>query len=345
MFPTNPQTLDELAALLDHAQSAAEVFGVDVEGGYRRYVKICHPDRFSPGAEQEKAAKVFMRLTAWREIANGTASKPMINSPTRQYEIVKQLAVGDLADVYLATANDTAYVLKIARLAGGNPLLAGEERLLKLLCMRCGDRRYREYLPNLTESFITPKASDGRRINAFIHRHGFFTLEAVRHRHPGGLDARHLAWIFKRMLAIIGFAQTCGLVHGAVLPPHVMVHAENHGIQLLDWIHAVRIGSPLGFIPTAFRDWYPCEVFERAPVTTAMDIFLAARCLNYLAGGDPAGQRWPDTIPGEMQRFLGTCLFPSPRMRPQNAWDLHEEFDELLTRLFGSPTYHQLVMS
>ena len=290
MFSAIPTTLDDLAALLGRAASAEEVFGSDVEGSYRRYVKICHPDHFSPGAEQEKAAKVFMRLTSWLEVAKGAASKQIIHSPARQYETVKQLAEGDLTDVHLATADNVPYVLKIARLTGGNPLLAVEERLLKRLCTRCGDRRYREYLPNLTESFTIPGINGQRRVNAFAHRKGFYTLDAVRRRHPGGLDARHLAWIFKRMLTIIGFAQTCGLVHGAVLPPHVMVHAENHGLQLLDWIHTVRIGRPLTFIPTNYRDWYPSEVFERTAAVTATDIFLAARCLIYMAGGDPVAR-------------------------------------------------------
>ena len=86
-------------------------------------------------------------------------------------------------------------------------------------------------------------------------------LAALLDRAVTVFDARHLAWIFKRMLAVIGFAQTCGLVHGAVLPPHVMLHAENHGLQLLDLIHAVRIGAGLTFIPTAYRDWYPARYY------------------------------------------------------------------------------------
>jgi hypothetical protein len=345
MFSGIPATLDELAALMDRAASAGEVFGDDLEGRYRRYVKICHPDRFPPGADQRKAEKVFLRLTAWWELAKGSTHNRIIASPTRQYECIKQMAAGDLADVHLAKADNIAYVLKIARISGGNPLLAGEGRVLKLLTMRSGDRRYREYLPKLVESFTLADVNGARRVNVFAHREGFFTLETVHRLHPHGLDARHLAWIFKRMLAMIGFAQTCGLVHGAVLPPHAMVHAENHGLMLLDWIHAVRIGGKLTFIPTAYRVWYPPEARDREAATTATDIFLAAKCLIYLAGGDPAAQRWPDAIPGEMRRFLGTCLYPSPRMRPQNAWKLHEEFDELLMRLFGTPKYHELVMS
>jgi hypothetical protein len=154
-----------------------------------------------------------------------------------------------------------------------------------------------------------------------------------------------LAWVFKRLLAVLGFAHACDLVHGAVLPPHVMIHAENHGVQLLDWIHAVPIGGTLDFVPAAYRDWYPPEALDREPAGPATDIYLAAKCLIYLAGGDPVAERWPASVPDSMRRFIATCLYPAPRMRPQDAWKLHEEFDELLERLFGAPKYHRLVMA
>lgn len=236
-------------------------------------------------------------------------------------------------------------MLKITRPSGGNPLLVAEARHLNSLATRCGDRRYREYLPRLVETFNVAGTGGGQQANVFAYREGFYTLEAIRRKYKAGLSARHLAWIFKRMLAVLGFAQTCGLVHGAVLPPHVMLHAENHGLQLVDWIHAVRIGAGLTFIPTAYRDWYPDEVLRREAVGPSTDIFLAAKCLIYVAGGDPVAQRWPESVPPEIQRFVDSCLFAAQRMRPQDAWDLHEEFDELLVRLFGSPQYHQLVMS
>ena len=340
-----PGTLDQLAALLERAATASEVFGHDTEGQYCRLAKLCHPDLFPSGPEQDKAAKVFRQLTELRDVAMQAATPQVIVSPSRKYGLVKQLATGDLADVHLAVADGGRYVVKITRPAGGNPLMAAEARHLKLLTTRCGDRRYREYLPNLVETFAVPGTGGDRQANVFAYREGFYALEALRRKHTPGLDGRHLAWIFKRMLAVIGFAQTCGLVHGAVLPPHVMLHAENHGLQLLDWIHAVRAGNVLTLIPTAYRDWYPSEVLRREPVGPATDIFLAAKCLIYVAGGDPIAGRWPDTVPLEMQRFVDTCLFAAPRMRPQNAWDLHEDFDELLVRLFGTPKYHRLVMT
>jgi hypothetical protein len=201
-----PGTLDQLADLLGRAATAFEVFGHDTEGQYCRMAKLCHPDLFPPGAEQDKATKVFRRLTELRDAAMQAATPRVVHSPTRQYGLVKQLAAGDLADVHLAVADGVRYVVKITRPAGGNPLMAAEARHLKLLTTRCGDRRYREYLPNLVETFAAPGTGGDRQANVFVYREGFYTLEELRRKHTAGLDGRHLAWIFKRMLIVTVFA-------------------------------------------------------------------------------------------------------------------------------------------
>ena len=75
------------------------------------------------------------------------------------------------------------------------------------------------------------------------------------------------------------------------------------------------------------------------------DLFLAARCLIYLAGGDPVRDRMPDTVPVPMQRFLQSCLLEGTRMRPDDAWALMEDFDELLHALYGPPKFHELTLT
>lgn len=345
MFTREPSNLDELARLLDQAKDASEVFGDQRERRYRRFARLCHPDLFAEGPEQEMAKRVFLLLAQWFETASATITPRVIKSPSRHYTLVRQLAAGDLTDVYLAVSGGASHVLKITRPSGGNSLLIKEGRHLKSLCGRSGDRRYREYLPHFVETFALLNADGNRQVTVFTHREGFYTLEEIRRKHLDGLDARHLAWIFKRLLAVTGFAHTCGLVHGAVLPPHVMLHAENHGLQLLGWIHAVPIGDQLKLVPTKYHAWYPREVLNKLGTGPSTDLFLAAKCLIYLAGGDPVAERWPNSVLPEMKRFLNTCLFQAPRMRPQDAWNLHEEFDELLQCLFGPSKYHLLTMS
>jgi hypothetical protein len=130
-----------------------------------------------------------------------------------------------------------------------------------------------------------------------------------------------------------------------VLPDHVLVHAGNHGMQLVGWGQSVAVGRVVKNISTRWRDWYPPEVRQNRPVTAAADLFLAARCMIYLAGGDPVSSRMPEAIPAPMRRFVETCLFPATSMRPGDAWKMIDDFDRLLLKLYGPPKFHPLTMN
>lgn len=258
----------------------------------------------------------------------------------RSYRLGEPLAVGDAADVRLAEADGAAFVLKASRSPEGDALLENERRALARLVAAAGTATYRRYLPELVESFVGPES---RRVNAFAHEPGFYTLEQVRQRHPD-LDARHLGWVFNRMLTVLGFCHRQGTLHGAVLPCHVLLHPECHGLRLVGWGQSAADGKIVHALSERYRAWYPPEVIQRKPATPATDLFLAARCLVHLAGGDPTQGRMPDALPEPMRRFLRGCLLPSPAMRPNDAWRLQEEFGRLLRRLYGEAKFIPLTM-
>jgi hypothetical protein len=273
-----------------------------------------------------------------------------IESPKRTYTLLRLLATGDVADVHLASARsdpldpaDCLYAVKISRIEEGHSLLETERRTLVNLLSQAGTTTYSRYLPTLAESFLA-RDRFAKRVNVFLHEPGFYTLEQVHAQHAA-LDGRHLGWIFKRLLTVLGFChQSATTVHAAVLPCHVLLHAANHGLQLVGWGQSVEMGKQVRMLSTKYRDWYPPEVFKKLPASAATDVFLAARCLIYLAGGDPVTNRMPDSVPTPMQRFLETCLLEGARMRPDNCWKLLEEFDELLRSLYGPPKFHDLAM-
>jgi len=177
----------------------------------------------------------------------------------------------------------------------------------------------------------------------FRHEPGWFTLEQVHRRHPA-LDGRHLGWIFNRMLTVLGFCHTQDALHAAVLPCHVLLHPEGHGLRLVGWGQSVARGRLIHTLSTRYRDWYPPEVRQKQSASPASDLYLAARCLIYLAGGDPVADRMPDAVPEPMRRFVRACLLSGLRMRPADAWKLQEEFAELLRRLYGPPKFRELNM-
>jgi hypothetical protein len=279
------------------------------------------------------------------------ADQPItIRSPQRTYTLQRLLAVGDVADIHLAsagkdamTSGESCYLLKVSRVPEGLPLLDNERKTLAGLLQAAGDTTYGKYFPHLVESF-TAIDKIQKRVNIFAHEPGFYTLEQVHEQHAA-LDGVHLAWIFKRLLTVLGFSNRQDTVHGAILPCQVMLHAAGHGLRLVGWGHSVAIGRRIKTIPTRYKDWYPPEVLIKQPAVAGTDLFLAARCMIYLAGGDPVRNRMPDAVPVPMQRFFQSCLLEGTRMRPHDAWVLLEEFDELLHQLYGPPKFHELTMT
>jgi hypothetical protein len=273
-----------------------------------------------------------------------------VRSPQCTYTVQRLFAVGDVADVHLGsaendlmTAAELCYLLKVSRVSEGLTLLDHERKTLVDLLSAAGDTTYRKYFPTLVESFMATDRFQ-KRVNVFLYEPGFHTLEQVHEQHPA-LVGRHLGWIFKRLLTVLGFSHRQNTVHGAVLPCHVMLHGAGHGLQLVGWSHSARKGERIKTISTRYKDWYPPEVLKKQPATPAADLFMAARCMIYLAGGDPVSNRMPDAVPTPMQWFLKSCLLEGPRMRPNDAWALLEEFDELLHRLYGPPKFHELTLT
>jgi hypothetical protein len=273
-----------------------------------------------------------------------------IHGPQRTYTLLGRLAAGDIADIHLGATDDRPapapqprYTLKVSRGPAGNPLLDNERQILAHLLVEAGDSTYRHYLPALVESFIADD-SPARRVNVFAFEPQWHTLEQVRGQHLA-LDGPHLAWVFNRLLTVLGFCHRSGILHAAVLPCHVLVHAADHGLQLIGWGQSVATGKPVRHLAARYRQWYPPEVHEGRRASAATDLFGVARCMVYLAGGDPACDRLPDTLPAPMRRFFAGCLLKGQKMRPGDAWALLDEFNELLQRLYGPPKFHPLTLT
>jgi len=264
-----------------------------------------------------------------------------IDSPTRTYRFAGHLGVGDLCDVDLATSGGRTYVVKTPRVAGCERLLEKEQAVVTELRKQCRREVYEKYLPIPVETI----AADGNSISAFQWRDGLFPATEIMRLYPRGLDGRHIAWMLNRTLEILGFVHRAGWVHGAVLPPHLLYHVEDHGLQLIGWVHAQRLGEPIQVAPEQFREWYPPECLRREAATAATDIYLAAASMVALAGGNPLTGSMPPHVPNEIQRFLRKCLTESPSQRPADAWDLRDRFDLLLRGVYGPPQFSRLLLT
>lgn len=332
--------LSALEAALQRAERDPKVFfGDDIDGILKRFHRN-HPDLYSDDLKH-RVTEIFSRFTQLADLAR----KPLVvlQTKSRAYTLFELLGIGDVSDVHLATCGEDDFIVKASRIPGADKLLVHEHFVLKELIEAAQGTTYKFYLPQPVE---TVRARDTilKQINVFTHEPGGFTLEQVHNRFPDGLDGRHLAWIFKRLLTILGFTHRQAWIHNAVLPTHVLIFPGTHGVQLLDWKFANQ-SQPLVSISAKFRDWYPPEVLGKQPTGPGTDLYLAAKCMIYLAGGNAASGVIPDTIPQEMRGYFRSCVLEAINMRPRDAWGFMDEFTEMLLDLYGKPKFQHLVMT
>ena len=190
----------------------------------------------------------------------------------------------------------------------------------------CGagvDRHVNAFLPVTAERGSLPAAE-------------WFSLAEVRRAYPAGVDARQMAWIWRRLLIALGHAHDRDVVHGAVLPSHVLVHPDAHGMLLVDWCASVRrSGAGATRIPalsTEYERWYPPSVLVGVPPTSAVDLEMGLRCMVSLLDGDPLTGALPAAVPGPLRAHLQGTLATVHRT---TAWRLYQDFSGLLATLWG----------
>jgi serine/threonine protein kinase len=284
------------------------------ERAYRMLVKIVHPD-VAPAGQSATATQAFAKLAAlW-------ADRDVLTTRRGSYRLGALVAAGDIADLYAIEDSDA--LLKLPRQPADNDLMAAEADALRKLG---SDPKFRAYIPRLIDSFGHEDERGARRTaNVIARQRDFVSLAGVAAAHPGGVDPRDAAWMWRRLLTALGWAHRSGVVHGAILPEHVLVHPAEHGLVLVDWCYAVAPGERIAAIVAGHRHDYPSEVVGRRPAGPATDIFMATGLIRRLIKDPPA----------PMARFADGCLYDALRMRPQDAWKLLAEFDELLEALYG----------
>ncbi len=368
--------LDQLSALLARARSAEEIFGQlagtraemfeAARRTFRHMAKVLHPDSYQRASEVDRADAAFKKLMRFWEqarmsIENGTYAATAdrfapftLRTRKALYTVERLIAYGDLCAVYAgntALANGQRRVLlKIPIKPENNDLITNEARILKHLQASKEYAKLCHFVTQLVDTFSYQEESSGmvRQVNVCAYMEGLFSLKEVRAAYAQGVDARDMAWIWRRLLVALGLAHANNVLHGAVLPTHVLIHPQQHGVVLIDWSYAVldpgETGERVSAISSAYRDWYPPEVFARETPTPGLDIAMAARCMIDLLGGDPRQCTLPETVPWQIRNHLNGCMLAAPQMRPQDVHLVLKEFDNLIERLWGPRVFREFAM-
>lgn len=347
-------TVEEAARAVLTARDPADLFGPlpgdttvppAATAAHRRLARLLHPD--APAGD----AALFTRLTEmWTRYRDAVRDRigfddHVLVTAARSYHVgAAPVASGDIADLYPAHHTDghrRSAVLKVPRSPRDNDLMKAEATALERIRER-GPRSARAFFPRLLESIRHRDAATGveRRANVLARLDGFHSLADVRRAYPDGIDPRDAAWMWRRLLVALGAAAAAGAVHGAVVPEHVLVHPEEHGLVLVDWCysvtaHAARTAPHIPAMVPHRKDLYPPEVADRRPASARTDIYMATRCVEYVTAG---------RLPRELRAFARGCSLPAPERRPSDGFALLAELDEVLERLYGPRRFRPFTM-
>lgn len=351
--------IDQSAArVVDNSRSQFAAAGAD-RGGLVGAGEF-HPVALQPLTPQEAAARcpelapalLAVDATTGRT-AEATSVAPLLPIGSRvnftiktergEYEAIAVLAHGDLATIYdgRRRSDGARVAIKIAGDSQDNDLIQAEVSALNLL--RSAPSPQLKHLPVVLDQLHT---RDGRQGTVLEYLDGFDLLK-VRERLPGGLPARHLIWLMRRCLSVLGWAHSRGVLHGNLDPAHILCRAADHNVWVIDWCYAIVNPARTG---QGFRclneEYSPPEVAARKPPLPAADLYSLGKCMFYVLGGDPRQRTLPSSepVPEPLQRFLQFCVLDSPLARAQDAWEAYRYLDRLREELWGPHKFIELTL-
>jgi len=278
-----------------------------------------------------------------------------IETKTRVYSVTSRLPDGETYDLYLAEVEGDAQkrpvLIKIVGDRGLNHYAEQEAKVLEHLNRELAEasRPVKLLIPELLDEFT----QDDRAAIVTDYADGYWTLPQIRGVYKDGVPPDHVAWIFNRLLQALVAAHMTGVVHGKVLPHHLVVRSGDkkddmrHTAVLTDWTCAVIQTEPNKWPPLAamsegYAEYYPREVELRQPVSPATDLAMAAGCAIYLLGGEPRTGEVPQTTPWAMAQLLRNCREKNQAQRPRSLTEFYDQFQIMLAREFGPPKFVEL---
>jgi hypothetical protein len=268
------------------------------------------------------------------------------------WELGECIAHGVISDVYVgrrARWPTELAILKLLRDPKGADRLYNEWQALQTLQRSDapGADTFVSRIPQpILHGTISAGPHTGSLVNTFRMPWGFrHTFVDVMKAYPHGIAPRASIWIWRRILEALTFIHASGLVHGAVLPSHLLIEENEHGVHLVSYGYTGHPGEQLRSISIGFESFYPTLRQSSRKLTIASDLAMSARCIAALLGGDPEKASLPPEVPAPLARVVQRVALLDPASRAgDEAWSIREELGEVAEDVYGPPQFTPIVM-
>ncbi len=158
---------------------------------------------------------------------------------------------------------------------------------------------FRQFVPDVADAG-TVAFPDGTSAPAVAYRnaHQFdWTVADILREYPKGIHPKDVVWMTNRVCDLLAWIHGKRIVHGAIVPDHLVIKCETHSVRIVDWGYASGIGQPLRAMSVANGVYYPDALRPETRVDVTHDLAMACRVGIALLGGNPATGQTPRRVP------------------------------------------------
>ena len=94
------------------------------------------------------------------------------------------------------------------------------------------------------------------------------------------------------------------MAHGAILPAHLLIQENEHGVRLVGYTCAGQLGENLRAISQNYRSFYPQSIHANPKLTAHLDLVMSARCIAAILGGNPETGILPAAVPTKLAEIV-----------------------------------------
>lgn len=296
-------------------------------------------------------ARFHETFNAWNSPTSNQFSS-WVSIGDNHWAINQQIAQGNISDVYTgqrARWPTELVILKILRDRKDIARFDHEWDVLQTLHKSdtVGADSFTMLLPQpVAHGDISSGLHAGKCVSVFRWMSGFYhNFDAVIQAYPQGIPARASVWIWRRILEVLSFIHASGMVHGAIIPLHLLIQENEHGVRLVGYGCSGHIGDKLQNVPQTFESFYPQSARSRLALTAQLDLAMSARCIIALLGGDQATASLGASVPAQLIRILQRVARSERSGKSgENAWSIREELGEIAKQVYGATQFVPIVM-
>ncbi len=280
----------------------------------------------------------------------------------RPYLVEGLLGSGDKCDVYRArTDSDTPELVVVKALASEEDADLFRSEIAFARRLQAYDdvssEFYRQFVPAVVDvgTIAFPDGSSAHAV-AYRNAHQFdWTAADILREYPRGVHPKDVVWITNRVCELLAWVHDKRIVHGAIVPEHIVVKCESHRVRIVDWGYAAGISQPLQAVSVANAAYYQNVLRPGSVLYEAHDLAMACRVFIALLGGNPAKGSVPELIPTDddgpvpvppaiATLFFDHAMYPTSRPTSRTVAAFKAEFKSVATAAYGPPRYHVFSM-